>query len=300
MLRIVLCILAAWSMQASAAAALAPTSAEYLANRIWSGAGRNSAPARLCEQLSRRVAAKEWGKAIRLTEHLTPYMPHKFESYEKDSPWEWRVAIGELYLYDLRLQPAIQQFETVFKAIPHHRRPGTEGSFAREAASYAMARVLAERGDFRAALRWQMRAPHEFSSGCGTCAERKRMLAHPILVVWTRARLPYERAVPELEAIMNGRFRAMAVDTLPQKLAAESQRRHARAEAALVLGELHLRHGQREKALACFTTAAASQFDLSRIAQTYLRRLRQYDRLVHRMTRIIVDGNYGVRTVSGR
>lgn len=148
---------------------------------------------------------------------------------------------------------------------------------ARAMAAYGMARAKAELGEFGEAIRWLKQAPTEYWSGCGTCAERKEWLDYPALVVWTKAELPYRQALKETEAIVEGRFSPMKVQTIPQELAAKAQKRRAAAEAALILGELCLRHGQRNEARRYFERAASeSEDDPARLAGAYLDGMSQF------------------------
>jgi tetratricopeptide (TPR) repeat protein len=272
--RIIWCGILIFMVQASSLGGPSEHSAaEDLAHRIWYEAPAQSEQAQLCRQLSRCVATSNWRAAIGVAERLAQRMPRKWEPWEKESPWEWRVAIGELYLYDLQPRRGIDEFTRVLRAVPAAGQLNRGRSGARQSASYAMARAKAELGDFREATRWLKQAPDEYWSGCGNYMEGEQLWAHPVLLVWEKAQLPYARALREIEAIRRGNFRPLKVYLSPKTQADEWQRRHAVAEAALILGELHLRHGERDKALSYFNQAATSQYDLARIAQSYIYRL---------------------------
>src|SRR5262245_20133524 len=65
-------------------------------------------------QLKAAVAQSNWKHAIDLANGLTEMFPTSLPKYEQELPWEWRVAIADLYVYDGRLDKAAQLVESVF------------------------------------------------------------------------------------------------------------------------------------------------------------------------------------------
>jgi len=255
----------------SAAQKLPETEVERLAHTIWYPINMKPAVAPIHTLLKTQLARGNWKEAIGTAAKLTPLIPRTRPDYLKEQPLEWRVAVGELYLYDLAPDLAATKFQSVLDAVPAPRN-GPGRSFARQAASYGMARVAAETGDFPAAVKWLERAPGEYWSGCGNCMEGEQIQAHPMLTVWKAAQQPEEKAVPALEAVIAGKFQPTRVHLHNAKAIATSQKAHARAEAALILGELHLRNGRPKEAREALEIAAESSLDIARIARSYLKR----------------------------
>lgn len=228
----------------------------------------------LIGRLEECVRGEDWPGAFRVAEELTPLIPLYRPDYLEDQPREWRASIAHLQLYGLQTREGEKALRAVLDEIPV-RGPNDQEpprSLGRQRAAYGMARAKAEVGDFPAALAWLKQAPDEYWTGCGNCREAREIQAHPIRTVWDKARLPYQEAVPALVAILAGDYTPMPVRLCPAKAAADAQKRHALAEAALILGELHLRKGNLELARASFVRAAGTtEYDTAFIARSRLR-----------------------------
>jgi hypothetical protein len=268
---VALAMAVAAQLAAAAAPTLPETAVERYARMIWYPIERKPAVAKTYKQLEARLSAEDWNGAAAAARRLTPLIPSKRERYEAERPLEWRVAIGELHLYDLEPEKAAGEFQAVLAAVPAPK-DGHGRSSARQTAAYALARAKAELGDFAAALKWLERAPDEYWSGCGNCMDGEAEWGHPIRTVWKVALQPDEMAVPALEAITRGEFTPIKARLSPAKTSAANQLAHARAEAGLILGEIQLRRGWKAEARAAFHLAADSNQEIARIARTYLKR----------------------------
>lgn len=241
----------------------------FYLHTIWYPIHKHAKAQRLGKRLKEQIAADQWGEAVKTAEALDALIPGKRPDYEAEQPWEWRVAISELCMIGGDWESALRELDAVFKWNP--KKKNVRGySSARQMAAYVMARLRAESGDFADAIKWQKAAPDEYWSGCGTCAEGEQMRNTPLLAVWKRAQLPYAEAVPALEELRTGGFTPYNAHLYPEATAKKLQDKLLQAEAALVLGELHLRQGDNAAARFELRNAAQSRLTLRYIARTRL------------------------------
>src|SRR5205823_6152278 len=97
----------------------------------------------------------------------------------------------------------------------------------------------------------------------------------PALKVWEKAMLPYPESQTALKEIVAGRFEAMTAQLNPGTLIAGGQKRYAREEAALILGEMYVKRRELDDARSAFSIAAKSQYEIALIAKTRLKHLNQ-------------------------
>ena len=137
--------------------------------------------------------------------------------------------IGRCHNEPIRVRPqaAKTEIQAVLDAVPENKA-GVGRSFARQAAAYAMARVKAEQGDFKAAVEWLERAPSEYWSGCGNCMQGEQVWGHPKLVVWKAAQVPDEEPLQGKKVALAASWLALSTPEVAEAVRA----------AARVLAEL--------------------------------------------------------------
>jgi len=166
---------------------------------------------------------------------------------------------GNALLWRLDLEGAAREFQVVLK---------TPGEFGRSAmddyqadAARGMARVYAERGQYREAQAWLEKYRTAPGSGCGNCAESRAIYAHALRTVWSAAALqPAERADARLRRLAAGRgFRPYP--SVFYRDSAVYERRLVRRASRLALAEQLTRLGRITEASPLLKALAAEKED---------------------------------------
>jgi hypothetical protein len=235
-----------------------------MARNIWSKSPPASVQAQWVRQLDSHTAHSDWAAALRTARQLAPFA--------KETPWTWHIAQAELYLFDLQPERAVREIEAVFRAIPAARQPRF-GSIERQHAAYVMARAKAEQGKYAEAIHWLKQAPREFHDFCGVWAQCELQWAEEVIEVWSKVRFADEQAIPALETVVSRGAAAPKVAKHPWLQYKCEAARHSGVEAALILGEIYLRHGQKQQARFFLNKASAGDDGVAAIARAYLKQL---------------------------
>ena len=244
-----------------------------LAWQIWYPLEKKPEVNALFRVLKRQLDSEDWSASIQTAEKFTPMIPAKRPEYLPDQTNQWSAVIGELHLFNAEPDVAIAALQRLLDSVPKSMDDEIGGSLARKHASMGIARAKAELGDYKPAGEWLKRARREYWSGCGNCAEAEAVWDHPITTVWAKAQLPYKQAVSALTRIVAGQFRPIHTRLSPVDESATTQKRHARDEAALILGEIHLRNSNPGAARPALQLAAKSEYDIAFIARKRLRQI---------------------------
>jgi hypothetical protein len=222
------------------------------------------------------VKRADWPLAVALCDKLLADVPRA-----DDGRTEWRVATAELEIIRGRLHVAETRLKATLRDAGYYRPytadEGGEPQWGIAPVCGAMARVKAELGQFRQALWWQTQADRAAETCCGNFIGSKHNWDYPLRVVWTIAQQPYGTAWTNLDPICDGNFTPLtSVDfsNLGSDGRDDLQREHAAAEARLILAELHLRNGDRERARELFARAAYDEWGVGPIARSRLRALK--------------------------
>src|ERR1051325_9414019 len=90
---------------------------------IWSPIKPGTVVHEKYQQLRADVARGDWKHAIDAANSLTAMIPQNPPRYERELPWEWRVAIADLYVYDGQLSKAIGLVDAILNEVPKDFNP---------------------------------------------------------------------------------------------------------------------------------------------------------------------------------
>lgn len=208
------------------------------------------------------------------------------EPLDEFDEWGWRATIGELYLLNLEPKTAIRQFGYIRRLAPRNKEksnfflsPEAAQAFnARLRAASGLARAYAELSQWPQALNWfEQSYKEELSTQwCGTCAQGVAGRLSIVREVWKKASKPGNSAIIELQKIVQGQFKYRIAYFGTQRPAGDYEKQYAAREAALLLGEIYLRHNRQKEAQSLFLKVGRSmrQSDEVYLAATYLDRIR--------------------------
>lgn len=256
-------ITVALQSQVAAYSDLDPQVVASLAQWIQGKSPPASAQAKWALQLERQIAHSDWAAALRTARQLQPFA--------KESPATWRIAQAVLYLFNTQPERAIRELEAVFKAIPVVKH--SRGSMDRQTAAYLMARAKAEQGQYADAIGWMNRAPREYRDFCGVWADAVRQWDQDVIAVWATSRSGDEQAIPALERVVSRGDAAPKATRNPRMQVEWEAARRSAVDAALILGEIHLRHGRGEKARFFLKKAGRGDKGEAVIARAHLRQM---------------------------
>ena len=182
---------------------------------------------------------------------VKPAEPSDREKVRLENADLHRIDAADALLCRLQPQQALPVYQAILNARPRYDPPGSVDRKA--SAAIGCARVYAELGQFREALRLLDIYADRYASHCGSCQEERLEERHCLQRIWSAALQPTTVAETRLRAIAAGRFPVYVGRLNPHRMA--EQKEAARREACLYLGELLLRQGRKNEVDSLFRVA---------------------------------------------